>query len=1248
MTGTTKTIKMSVGQSLYDFTVNGGGSITLASNIAVLHLFTWTSTFSLSTFSFDNTGGAVSCSTNFVFATAGTFIAGKYIDVAGNLDISTITFTYGHSKINMTGSVKTLKDTPYCFWDLDIIGSTTALTYVSVRHNMTVTGSFDSDFGLTVWGNVSSSGAMTQTGGGQWRMGNFTMTAGVFVQGNRILYTGNFSETGGIYDPDPAFVTTAMKSFDVSGGALLPDDLWLNMTGDRHYLKLIPGDQRIYRLEVSGNITVMCNLNVTIRGLEVTGFLIDHFILTVPDWSWISYINGTAEQGTAKWTFFDLALYGGKLVQKGDLDVLRHSLLLSGASIYQMSGAGNLNVSTFDMRGASIFWMGGHINATYGFLISDGTFHGEPSHWIFGTDGTGIFEQTGGSISYRSINLQLSYFSLVIFDERSIVNLTVLGSLDCWASLRVAHLYISGILDMNVHDLTVDQDAVLGPFGQITNSGLVGTCVFRFNWVNLTGTSSEISIGVGVVMWCANDFNMTGIGATLLCNDNARLHFNASLIVLSTAATVWFTLNGAVTDILGRALFVGSGASVTINGIYNCTGGTVFDNGTMWIPVNLWIMNSDIELRNAAFILGNQQCDAVFQGDLTMNDPSAFLQLYSSLPYQLLWLGDITQFDGEISVSGVAASIMTLTGNYSGTGGQITASAANRMLIVRGNWTTGAGMAVPAGFIFNGILNMTGIGRSIAMAAGQVFDILRITGQVSTSYASSRNLTVPAGGVLDIASAFNITSYLYGAGTIQGAGAINHTGGLVSYINWAGAPVGVDYIVYGGLVECLSDLSLTDTLTIESGGVFSIQALLKVAGATYIDGNSELHQHPASRIAMADLFINDSLSGFAFKMAGSFLNVSGSCFLTNSSNAIFNEGGVRVNGTLDIGAGCVAESSGENTFVTIWVNGTLQGWTGGPAAGDIIHTRYWDSVGGAWDAGQSTVVFDLSGTVSMDPLWAFYRLRVPASVTLTMLTNVRVNWSLDISGSLVELPYGAYINTTNSYCLMANGTFDGTIYLRGMASAFVYVNSGMAGWVNIENQTDFSMGGLLRVVPQNCTASVRITQYTMGGDDSDVVCRWNITLSAPFSMVNYTFYRLIATADYIVEDPDTEIFSGSASSSGSLGFQLRGNGDLVLKIVPVIDQNTTPVTPNPPAVAYLGLSLGGLFCLVSIVGMVFSFGPKRKIKKRKFLLAFFIVLFIFSLFMIMTSGQIALSATQAHADSFINACLSLKSGWIGW
>lgn len=503
------------------------------------------------------------------------------------------------------------------------------------------------------------------------------------------------------------------------------------------------------------------------------------------------------------------------------------------------------------------------------------------------------------------------------------------------------------------------------------------------------------------------------------------------------------------------------------------------------------------------------------------------------------------------------------------------------------------------------------------MAAGQIFSTLRITGQVSTSYASSDNLTVPAGGIFTIGTVFNITYYLYGAGTIQGTGLINHTASGVSSIIWYGAPINVDYLIYGvGIVDCFSDFSLAKTLTIRGGAAFSVVKVLKVAGLTFLDDVGELHQHPGSGIALTDLFINDS-SAFAFKFGVCWLNISGNCVLTNSSDAIF-EGYTMINGTLDIGVGCYVDSSGDNTFMTVAVSGLLQGWIGAPVSTDIIRVRYWYSASGAWDAGQCTVVFDWSGTVSMDPFWAFYRLRVPSGVTLDMLTNIRVNWSFDISGTLGELPFNVYINTTNSRCLMANGTFDGVIYLRGMASAYVYVSSSMVGWVNIENQTDFSMGGLLRVVPQNCTANVRITQYTAGGDLSDVICRWNVTVSAPFSRVNYTFFRLVAGNQYQVTNPDAEVFSGCGAAGGTIGFQLTGNGNLVLRLVPPVDTSFPPVTVHPVVMTTVTFSIGFVIMFASVYGLVYAYP-----KKRMWMIVFALLL-LSGLFTVITAGKVML------------------------
>jgi hypothetical protein len=237
---------------------------------------------------------------------------------------------------------------------------------------------------------------------------------------------------------------------------------------------------------------------------------------------------------------------------------------------------------------------------------------------------------------------------------------------------------------------------------------------------------------------------------------------------------------------------------------------------------------------------------------------------------------------------------------------------------------------------------------------------------------------------------------------------------------------------------------------------------------------------------------------------------------------------------------------------------------------------------------------------------------------LTTNANYCISNRLDVSGALIQSTHRMYVNTTNGYCLAANGTFDGVIYLRGMASAYVYVSSSMVGWVNIENQTDFSMGGLLRVVPQNCTANVRITQYTAGGDLSDVICRWNVTVSAPFSRVNYTFFRLVAGNQYQVTNPDAEVFSGCGAAGGTIGFQLTGNGNLVLRLVPPVDTSFPPVTVHPVVMTTVTFSIGFVIMFASVYGLVYAYP-----KKRMWMIVFALLL-LSGLFTVITAGKVML------------------------
>lgn len=171
MSGSSKTLKMVGGQSLYDLNVTGATS--LLSSIAILHNFTMASTLSLGVYTLTNTGGWTYCTTNFAFTTAGTFIAGTSITVSGNWDTSTITWVPGTSYLNMTGTVKTLKTgIGQTLYELRIAGSTTTASSTNITHSLitytakslTIGVGFYVDLNCSAGGTYSNLGSIVGAG----------------------------------------------------------------------------------------------------------------------------------------------------------------------------------------------------------------------------------------------------------------------------------------------------------------------------------------------------------------------------------------------------------------------------------------------------------------------------------------------------------------------------------------------------------------------------------------------------------------------------------------------------------------------------------------------------------------------------------------------------------------------------------------------------------------------------------------------------------------------------------------------------------------------------------------------------------------------------------------------------------------------------------------------------------------------------------------------------------------------------
>jgi len=226
MTGTTKTITTSASQTFYDLMIAGGASITLASSITVTDWLRMDSTLNISTFTVTNTGGVTTCSNNFAFATAGTFVAGTQITCSGNWDSSAFTFTQGSSLVKMDGIGKTLKmAVGQTFSYLTIEGTVTQLSAFSISNDWIVTGDFTGNGAAVNVGRDITTTAGTLAGStvavllngnngidsdDHWLSITINSAGGTITQSATAIETDSFHLTAGTFNQGAALTTGGM------------------------------------------------------------------------------------------------------------------------------------------------------------------------------------------------------------------------------------------------------------------------------------------------------------------------------------------------------------------------------------------------------------------------------------------------------------------------------------------------------------------------------------------------------------------------------------------------------------------------------------------------------------------------------------------------------------------------------------------------------------------------------------------------------------------------------------------------------------------------------------------------------------------------------------------------------------------------------------------------------------------------------------------------------------------------------
>ena len=998
MTGTTKTIKMSAGQSLFDYTVNGGGSITLASNIVVLHDFNWTSTFSLSTYTLDNSGGNTICATNFVFATAGTFTAGLSLVVAGNWDTSTITFNQGTSLATLFGASKTVKlKAASTFYDLTVSGSYTMSSDIRASRDLTVSGSLahGTNCLLTITGLTTLTGTLTQGSGAYVFTGGYTQTAGTFVQAAAVN-SGAVSATGGALTLGNGLTWTCTNNWDSDGTTLTIGSSSVVLSGAAKTVKL-GAAQAFYDVTFSGSYSLASDIAVG-HNLIVSGSLAHgtNFILGVTG---TTANSGTMTSGTGAWSFTGgYSQTAGLLTQGGAIN--SGAVVLTGGTV-----AGNI---------LYIWTCSGSFSTNAAVVITASVMN-----LVMATDGTAL-----------TISAALTLYSLHINGN------VLLAGHDVYVT---HHLHIAAGKTCTVTPFYLvythtDASCSYLNEGTIAGTGYLTIRLVATDLVWIPGTISIagnlyiqaymgggganpiLTLGADLALSVTTEINLYCVGSASLTFDTDGYDVSAGSFYVNEIAFLRINLYFRDSTVTLSGINGGFTLSMIYTNLYAGTSNVIL-NGAVPSQVIRYVGTSstfyDLNITGTYATLDTPSVSVLVVGHrLTVTG-----SFYAN--YGMTVNGD-TYNTGLMTQAHHLTSIWTFTDYYqSGTGSIVMANTINSDDVA----ISGGSVAGSAGhywncagdFIESGAtafvasvfdLLMSGTGKTLSISAPRTFRSLTISGD--TAFIPGQTLTIDtacgiaAGKTLTISTAATgmivlkdvcLTAFS-NSGIVNGAGILRFeatTGDRVmsTTLGTISCPVEMYTAGTSGNRQIMlsADTVFSGSLYIHSGHATSTIRLhhwnnweLTVGGQTIL-GDRALVLQGIGTFDFAD-------------------------YLQNGISSSFTMGG-------DVGSDDMTASAGSLVLDNhIW---TCSG--------------NWNTVGTSFSPSTSTVIMDGVGmTITTSALQTFYVLMVGVGASITLASSIIVTDWLRMDGILIIATFtvdntGGLTTTPNDFAFATAGTF---------------------------------------------------------------------------------------------------------------------------------------------------------------------------------------------------------------------------------
>lgn len=783
---------------------------------------------------------------------------------------------------------------------------------------------------VTVNGNLSLSAGVTLNLNGN----NLTVTGDITNAGIINLGTGNLSITGAINNTGTINLDdgnlsvggalTSLGTLTSTTGSLILTANPFNITGD-----ITTGDIPLI-IQNPANVLANATINTGTQALTFSSTVNGNLNLTLTSGAGVITLTGVVGGTTPLST---LTLNGAMMA--GSYPEIRCNLLSVTASGGSAVFTGSNQISTFTATvpaGQTV-----NLNNTTGALLT------------LGTTGTGI-SAPSGSITIDHDG-PVTIADIISAGALGTVAINSMGTLT--ASSNITALSIA--MDTGDNSALTGSGTLAGEIinlQTVSGTGLVGTLV---DPLNTSGTTS-LEIGGAAVQGCyishagALTVSTLGLGTDYPVQIEATGTLTLPATPLNTGGNILTLINGSGDLNLPGALTVTTG-DMTLTSAGNLIIDSVLTSGTggITLTANGTITDTTGYITSGGSVI----LDAT--GAITLDNASGNMPALTIQRTSPGNVGSVTLVNGNSSSLTLGDPVNGLTVNLTGGLTLATAATINGALTVNGGAFTDAGLATNISgdvtFAAGSTINMTGTttlngttGATIT-SNGRSFNILTLAKNVAGT-------TVTLADPLDVNGTLTLTT-----GTLNAAGNQINIGG-----NWDNSsgngrftPAG-NLVLFDGAAQTLnsggtvankrfanlrksgsgtlsltgtSGLSVTDTLTIDSGLFVDILDLGLIGGGTLANNNGTL----LARGGAPWTFTNDTDTGTVqYYGAAGNINIADFYNLTiDGPNTYTLTGAINVNGSLTRTLG----TFNVNTF-TVNMTGTANANLNAPTLAALV------------------------------------------------------------------------------------------------------------------------------------------------------------------------------------------------------------------------------------------------------------------------------------------------------------------------